>query len=123
MASEGLPYGTLPAPRKKGCAFLGWYTARTGGGRIRRDALVGSADQLLYARWKKISARRVSLEEPSITKKKKLRLRWKKVPGADGYQIVYSRRRSFRKAEKEEKCADSQKATERQDILYKGTGL
>lgn len=48
-------YGTLPTPTKDGYTFSGWYTAKSGGTKITADTKVTiTADQTLYAQWKKI---------------------------------------------------------------------
>lgn len=45
-------YGNLPTPTKKNYAFVGWFTATSGGTQITNSSIVNlKADQVLYARW------------------------------------------------------------------------
>ena len=45
--------GTLPTPTKTGYTFEGWYTEKTGGGKVTADTVISvAADAWLYARWK-----------------------------------------------------------------------
>ena len=48
----GKAVGKLPAPKRKGYAFLGWYTAKKGGRKITASS-TASGDRNLYARWTK----------------------------------------------------------------------
>ena len=48
----GKAIGKLPAPKRKGYAFLGWYTAKKGGRKITASS-TASGDRKLYARWTK----------------------------------------------------------------------
>ena len=46
-------WGLPSAPTKDGCKFLGWYTAETGGTRVRNGDTVNADDPTtLYAQWK-----------------------------------------------------------------------
>ncbi len=54
-ASE--PYGKLPKTSREGYQFKGWYTKKSGGKRITaKSVFSGTADQVLYAHWKKTAA-------------------------------------------------------------------
>lgn len=114
---EGLSYGMLPTPVREGYTFEGWYTAKEGGSRITQDTVVNlTADQTLYARWSEkvpdkaseepsdsaltISGKRVTLQKPVNKRAGKMKVTWKKVSGADGYQVTYAANKSFRKAKK-----------------------
>lgn len=45
-------YSSLPVPARKGYAFAGWYTAKSGGSCIQASSYVtASKNQTLYARW------------------------------------------------------------------------
>lgn len=101
IVKEGLAYGTLPVPTRKGYTFGGWYTAKDGGSKITQDTKVNlDADQTLYARWLMVSVKRVSLQKPVNKRIGKMKITWKKVSGADGYQVTYAANKSFRKARK-----------------------
>jgi uncharacterized repeat protein (TIGR02543 family) len=43
--------GKLPVATRKGYAFLGWYTAATGGDKVGESTVV-TADATFYAHWK-----------------------------------------------------------------------
>lgn len=48
----GQKYGDIPKPSQKGYTFTGWYTAESGGERIKAETEVKiTNDQTLYARW------------------------------------------------------------------------
>ncbi|MCQ2495551.1 MAG: InlB B-repeat-containing protein [Lachnospiraceae bacterium] len=45
-------YGTLPTAERSGFSFAGWYTAASGGRRVRSDSVFEKAgNQTLYAQW------------------------------------------------------------------------
>lgn len=45
-------YGNLPTPTRTGYTFLGWYTAKTGGTRVKAETTVAVASaHTLYAQW------------------------------------------------------------------------
>lgn len=53
--SKGKKYGKLPRPTRSGYKFLGWYTKKSGGTRIKKDNKVKSSGNVaLYAHWKKV---------------------------------------------------------------------
>lgn len=98
---EGLAYGMLPSAIRDGYTFEGWYTAKDGGSKITQDVKVNlDADQMLYARWLMVSVKRVSLQKPVNKRIGKMKITWKKVSGADGYQVTYAANKNFRKARK-----------------------
>ena len=49
--TAGETYGHFPVPTREHHVFLGWYTAPTGGGRVRESTEVPSADCELFAQW------------------------------------------------------------------------
>ena len=54
-------YGKLPTPKRDGYAFVGWYTARTGGTMVTADTVV-PGNVTYYARW--------ALDEYTVTYRK-----------------------------------------------------
>lgn len=51
---SGDTYGTLPKTSRDGYKFLGWYTKKQGGTRVKAASVFkGMGDQTLYAHWKK----------------------------------------------------------------------
>ncbi|MGF6989668.1 putative repeat protein (TIGR02543 family) [Lachnospiraceae bacterium PM6-15] len=52
---QGLTYGNLPIPIKKGYLFKGWYTSKTGNNLVQETTVVTiSKNQNLYAQWEKL---------------------------------------------------------------------
>ncbi len=50
----GETYGTLPTPTRDGYTFKGWYTAASGGSRVKSTTTVtATEDHTLYAHWTK----------------------------------------------------------------------
>lgn len=97
----GSAFGKLPDPMRKGYAFLGWYTAGSGGRKITSSTEVTSENAMtLYAHWKKIEVGRATVKRLKNLKGKKLKVTIKGVSGADGYQIVYARNAKFKKGKK-----------------------
>ena len=50
----GSKYGTLATAKRKGYAFSGWYTRKSGGTKITKDSKVTASVKTLYAHWTKI---------------------------------------------------------------------
>lgn len=95
---ENATYGTLPDATRKGYLFQGWYTAATGGTRITEQSVVTFPwEPVLYARWSKISLKRVALQKPTNPRSQKMKLCWKKIAHADGYQVIYATNQKLRK--------------------------
>ena len=95
---ENGTYGKLPDAVREGYLFDGWYTAAEGGIRITEKSLVKFPwEPVLYAHWTKISVKKVSLQKPVNQRSSKMKLKWKKVSGADGYEILYAANKKMRK--------------------------
>lgn len=63
VVTAGEPYGVQPDVTRRGYAFSGWWTARTGGTQIRPDTIVAqSADHTLYAHWQEKRTCTVTLD-------------------------------------------------------------
>lgn len=91
-------YGTLPNAVKKGYLFDGWFTERSGGIRITEQSVIKFPwDPVLYAHWSKVSVKRVSLQKPKNLRGRKMKIKWKKVAGAKGYQVRYAANKKLRK--------------------------
>lgn len=92
-------YGTLESPKRAGYTFSGWYTAKTKGTKITADSIVKiTQDTTLYAQWKKVS-KPAKVKKPAVknSAKKTMKVTFKKVKGAEGYQISYSTSKKFKK--------------------------
>ncbi len=99
VVTNSQKYGTLPMPKRAGYTFSGWYTARTGGSKITADSVANlTKDQTLYAQWKKVT-KPAKVKKPKVknSAKKTMKVTFKKVKGADGYQISYSTSKKFKK--------------------------
>ena len=60
---NGYEYGDLPMPTKIGYGFLGWFTKKNGGTRIKpSDVFDISQDQVLYAHWLSPDLYRISFD-------------------------------------------------------------
>lgn len=97
--TDGGKYGTLPSPKRAGYTFAGWYTAKTNGTKVTADTVVKlTGDTTLYAHWKKV-AKPAKVKKPTVknSAKKAMKVSFKKVKGAEGYQISYSTSRKFKK--------------------------
>lgn len=95
----GKKYGTLATPKRAGYTFSGWYTAKTKGTKITAGSTVTiTKDTTLYAQWKKVS-KPAKMKKPTAknSAKKTMKITFKKVKGADGYQISYSTSKKFKK--------------------------
>lgn len=99
MVTYDQKYGTLPSPKRAGYTFSGWYTAKTKGTKVTANSIVKiTKEQTLYAQWKKVT-KPAEVNKPKVknSAKKTMKVTFKKVKGADGYQISYSTSRKFKK--------------------------
>lgn len=52
LVTVGEAYGTLPTPSRSGCAFLGWFTAASGGTHVSATTKMGTGGiAIIYAHW------------------------------------------------------------------------
>ncbi len=99
MVTYGKKYGTLASPKRAKYTFQGWYTAKTKGTKITKNSIVNiTKNTTLYAHWKKV-AKPGKVKKPTVknSAKKAMKVTFKKVKGADGYQISYSTSKKFKK--------------------------
>lgn len=97
--TQGLTYGSLPTPTRSKYIFKGWYTAKSKGTKITSDSKVDiTSNQTLYAQWEKVTVERTKISKLTSKKVMKVRLKYKKISGAVGYQILYSTNNKFKKA-------------------------
>ena len=93
-------YGKLPTVSRKGYQFDGWYTKKKGGDKITSASRVEEIRaHTLYAHWTKIRVKETELTGIK-TISGKIKVKWKKVSGADGYELVWADNKKFRDAEK-----------------------
>ena len=93
-------YGKLPTASRKGYQFDGWYTKKKGGDKITSASRVEEIRaHKLYAHWTKIRMKETELTGIK-TISGKVKVKWKKVSGADGYELVWADNKKFKKSEK-----------------------
>lgn len=87
--------GILPKTQRKQYDFKGWYTQKSGGEKVT-PATVLNASTTLYAQWTE-TAKSAKPAKLSLTAKKgrQMKVSYKKVSGASGYQIAYSTNKKF----------------------------
>lgn len=90
----------LRKPDRKGCQFSGWYRDRKFKKKITRILKGTKGNLTLYAKWSRIKTGKVEKLELSYKKKGKLKVSFKKVSRASGYQIVYADNKKFKKSHK-----------------------
>jgi len=96
----GKAIGTLETPVREGYTFAGWYTAKTGGSKVT-EATVVSKDMTVYAQWTKVTKpSKVTKVKVKNASKKSMKISFKKVKGADGYEIRYSLKKNMKSAKK-----------------------
>lgn len=101
--TEGGTYGTMPSAKRQGYTFSGWFTAKTGGQQVTSSTKVTiSQNTTLYAQWKKVTAPGKMKKKPTVknTKKNTINVSYKKVSGAEGYEIRYATKSSMKGAKK-----------------------
>lgn len=87
--------GILPKIQRKQYDFQGWYTQKSGGKKVTQ-ATVLNVSTTLYAQWTKTTKSAKPTKLSLTTKKgRKMKVSYKKVSGALGYQIAYSTSRKF----------------------------
>ncbi|MCQ4637943.1 S8 family serine peptidase [Anaerovorax odorimutans] len=89
-------YGSVTPrnPTRKGYVFAGWYNSSSY--RTKVTSFSGG-DQTLYAKWTKVKTGRTSIKKLKQKSKTKLKVTYKKISGAKGYQITYSTSKKFSK--------------------------
>ncbi|BBF42950.1 beta-galactosidase [Lachnospiraceae bacterium KM106-2] len=96
VLAYGSRYGTLPTCNRKGYTFVGWYTAKNGGSQVSASTQC-KGNQQLYARWKKVSVKKVKITK-AIGKNKTIKITYGKVIGTKGYEIKYSLKSNMKSA-------------------------
>lgn len=92
--------GKLPTPKRKGYAFLGWFTKRSGGSKIDASLAV-KASQTYYAHWAKIKKiKNTAVSSAKSPSAGTLKIKIKKNSAASGYQIRYSLKKNMSSSKK-----------------------
>ena len=89
---------TLKNPKRAGYTFGGWYTSKACTKSIRQITAGSSGNLTLYAKWNKVTVKKVTVKSLKNIRTKKATVAFKKVTGAKGYQIKYSTTKKFAKS-------------------------
>lgn len=87
----------LKAASKKGYAFKGWYTDSKYKKKITSIAKSSKKNITVYAKWEKVVVKKGAVKKVTALSGKKAKVTLQKVSGADGYEIVYSTDKKFKK--------------------------
>lgn len=94
--------GTPKAAKRKGYAFLGWYTKKSGGSKLG-DSIKVTSDAVYYARWAKINTKKkTTVASVKNSASKAMKIKIKKINTASGYQIRYSLHKNMSSPKKKE---------------------
>ena len=90
----------LSSPSRKGYEFKGWYIDSKYKKKITSIQKGSKANYTVYAKWSKITLKKVQKLKLSNTKKKKMVVKYARVSGTQGYEIVYATNSKFKKGKK-----------------------
>ena len=90
--SEGT-VGEFPVTKRSGYILSGWYTKASGGTKATKNTTVGTS-LTLYAHWTKVTVAKESIKSIKSSSRKVYTVA-KTISGAKGYQLKYSRSKSF----------------------------
>lgn len=92
-------------PVRRGYRFVGWY--QDPHYRKRISAIRGSLkrDMTLYACWRKVTSGTTSVKSLKSRRKKQMSIRWKKVAGVNGYQLLYGTNKKLKKGARKKTTA------------------
>ncbi len=76
-------------PKRKKYTFEGWYTSKKYKTKWNFGKKV-TKNMTLYAKWKKVSVKQVTISKVTNVSGKKMKVTLKKVSGAKGYEIRYA---------------------------------
>ncbi len=80
---------TLKKPTRKNYIFVGWYTDKKCQNKISKITKKNKKNLTLYAKWKKVTPKKVTVSSLKNSKGGKAVLKFKKLSGAAGYEILY----------------------------------
>ena len=103
----------LKAASKKGYAFKGWYTDSKYTKKITAIAKNARKNITIYAKWEKVVVKKGAVKKVTALSGKKAKVTLQKVSGADGYEIVYSTDKTFKKNVKKETVTGTSKTLSR----------
>ena len=77
----------LKNPKRKGYTFAGWYTSPKLTGRITTIRGTAKKTYHLYAKWKRVTVKKVTIKSFTSKKEKNATVKFKKLSGVKGYQV------------------------------------
>ena len=104
-------------PTRKNYVFKGWYTEKNFKHKVTSIKASSKKNYTLYAKWQKVSVSKVSGVSAKRTSKSSMKVSFKAVSGAKGYQIVYAKNSKFKSSKTVNLSGKSKKITS----LKKGT--
>lgn len=96
---------TLKNPVRKNYTFGGWYLDSKFKKKITTISPSSKKEITVYAKWNKVSVKKVSVRKAVNSSKKKIKVTIGKVSGAKGYRVQYSTDKKFKKNVKTTKPA------------------
>lgn len=100
--------------KRKGYLYEGWNTKADGSGEefvnkenIKNLTTINGQKITLYAVWKKVSPAKTSISSIKNSGTQKLTVKWKKISGAEGYQLQYATDSKFTKNKKTTTMTDT----------------
>lgn len=86
---------SLKNPVKTGYIFGGWYTSKSYKTKITKIPKGTKKNITVYAKWIKVTVGKTKITSAKSNTVKKATLKWSKVTGAKGYEVIYSRYKNF----------------------------
>lgn len=99
-----------------GYTFAGWSLSKNGTVKWKDQATIKAKSMKagsivrLYAKWKKVTVKKTTIQKVVSTKKRQAKVSWKKTDQAEGYQIITATKKDF-KTNKKTYTIKSSKAT------------
>lgn len=87
----------LKNPIRKGYMFSGWYSDSNYKNKVVKIPQGSIGNKMLFAKWSKVSVKKVSLSKILNVKNKQLKVIFKRLSGVKGYQVQYSTSKKFTK--------------------------
>lgn len=103
--------GILPKVQCENHIFSGWYTQKSGGTKVTSSTVL-NAGTTLFAQWIKVN-KPSKVKAPSLKSQKarQIVVSFKKITGAEGYEIAYSTNKKFPSSSAKKIVSDSAKKT------------
>ena len=98
---KGDVLGALPTPSRQNYVFQGWYTQKTGGLRLTEKTIANiNSNVTFYARWERVIVPKVSRLYAWSENRAEAEVAYGGERGANGYEILYSTDKKFRRNRK-----------------------